>query len=96
MWTALAVIVCLGSALAFCNAASAEFEFKHHDNQEMLHVLERVHEKCPNITRIYTLSEPSVLGVPLYVIEFSTSLGQHVPCKDVICELKLKLFDLFD
>ncbi|XP_045467352.1 carboxypeptidase E-like isoform X1 [Harmonia axyridis] len=58
-------------------AASLQFEFRHHDNNEMVQVLEDVQAKCPNITRIYTLSETSVNGFPLYVIEFSTKPGQH-------------------
>nr|USU81843.1 M14 metal carboxypeptidase 12 [Antheraea pernyi] len=44
-------------------------------------VLEEVHEKCPNITRVYALTEPSVRNVPLYVIEFSTTPGFHQPYK---------------
>lgn len=55
------------------------FQFKHHDNTELPGVLEAVHEKCPNITRVYVLSENSVRGVPLYVIEFSATPGVHVP-----------------
>ena len=38
-------------------------------------------DSLPNITRIYTLSEPSVLGEPLYLIEFSTTPGFHEPLK---------------
>ncbi|KAB0802949.1 hypothetical protein PPYR_05135 [Photinus pyralis] len=57
--------------------SSRQFEFKHHNNEELLQVLEDVNAKCPNITRIYTLSETSVLGVPLYIIEFSTEPGHH-------------------
>lgn len=52
-------------------------EFRHHDNDELVQELEKVHEECPNITRIYTLSENSVNGRPLYVIEFSTKPGHH-------------------
>ncbi|CAG7821320.1 unnamed protein product [Allacma fusca] len=66
----------LGSLQGFFPVASS-FEFKHHDNRELLQVLETVHQTCPNITRIYTLSETSVMGVPLYVIEFATQPGQH-------------------
>ncbi|CAG9826142.1 unnamed protein product [Diabrotica balteata] len=36
-----------------------------------------VNARCPNITRIYTLSEKSVLGLPLYFIEVSTNTGRH-------------------
>lgn len=64
------------------------FLFKHHNNQELLTVLDGVHKACPNITRIYTLSETSVKGVPLYMIEFSTTPGQHVPRKFSAFSLK--------
>ena len=37
----------------------------------------QVHNKCPDVTRLYTLSEPSVQGVPLYVLEFSDKPGHH-------------------
>ncbi|XP_030756758.1 carboxypeptidase E-like [Sitophilus oryzae] len=57
------------------------FEFKHHDNQELFHVLRDVNTKCRNITRVYALNEPSVLGIPLYVIEFSTRPGRHETLK---------------
>lgn len=66
--------------LAFV-ANSLQFQFKHHNNDELLQVLQDVNAKCPNITRIYSLSETSVLGVPLYLIEFSTKPGHHEVCK---------------
>lgn len=62
-------------------AASSTFQWKQHNNEELPLVLEEVHQKCPSITRVYTLSEPSVRGVPLYVIEFSETPGFHQPCK---------------
>ena len=43
----------------------------------MFHHLFQVHNRCPDISRLYTLSEPSVLGVPLYVLEFSDHPGHH-------------------
>ncbi|KAL1459326.1 hypothetical protein WDU94_011320 [Cyamophila willieti] len=55
------------------------FQFKHHDNAELLQVLESVHHRCPNITRVYTLNERSVLGNPLLLIEFSRNPGVHTP-----------------
>ncbi|XP_068085032.1 carboxypeptidase E isoform X2 [Anabrus simplex] len=58
-------------------ASSPTFQFKHHNNEELADVLRMVHHKCPNITRVYTLSQKSVRGVPLYVIEFSTMPGHH-------------------
>lgn len=67
--------------LAFLVVASAEFVWKHHNNEELPLVLEEVHQRCPNITRVYALSESSVRNVPLYVIEFSDSPGFHQPCE---------------
>merc|ERR1711981_968863 len=52
-------------------------EFKHHNNTEMAAILQQVHNRCPDISRLYTLSESSVLGVPLYVLEFSDHPGHH-------------------
>ncbi|KAG5865918.1 hypothetical protein JTB14_028089 [Gonioctena quinquepunctata] len=63
--------------LSLLIAGAHQFQFKHHDNEELLQVLQDINLKCPNISRIYTLSENSVLGVPLYVIEFSTKPGHH-------------------
>lgn len=59
-----------------------DFDFKHHDNTELPDVLRAVHRRCPDITRLYTLSENSVRGIPLYMIEFSVSPHKwqpHVP-----------------
>ena len=58
-----------------------EFDFKHHDNTELPDVLRAVHRRCPDITRLYTLSETSVRGTPLYVIEFSSSPHKWQPRK---------------
>ena len=54
-----------------------DVEFKHHNNTDLASVLQRVHNKCPDITRLYTLSEPSVNGIPLYVLEISDMPGKH-------------------
>lgn len=67
--------------LAFLITTSAEFVWRHHNNEQLPVVLEEVHARCPNITRVYALSEPSVCGVPLYVIEFSDTPGFHQPYK---------------
>ena len=50
---------------------------KHHDNNEMKEVLEDVHRRCSNITKFYMLTERTVRGTPLYVIEFSSKPGYH-------------------
>ncbi|RZC32139.1 Peptidase M14 domain containing protein [Asbolus verrucosus] len=58
-------------------AGTHQFQFKHHNNDELVQVLQDVNSRCPNVTRLYTLTETSVLGIPLYVIEFSTKPGHH-------------------
>ncbi|CAH1381469.1 unnamed protein product [Tenebrio molitor] len=65
------------SVVSLLFAGSLQFQFKHHNNDELAQVLQDVNNRCPNITRIYTLSETSVLGLPLYFIEFSTKPGHH-------------------
>jgi len=64
-------------ASAFNIHLSNGLDFKHHNNTELAAVLQQVHNACPDVTRLYTLSEPSVLGVPLYVLEFSDRPGRH-------------------
>jgi hypothetical protein len=56
-------------------------EFRHHSNEEIPDILSSIHSRCPNITRVYTLSERSVRGLPLYVVEFSTTPGYHQLCE---------------
>lgn len=53
------------------------FEFRHHDNEEMRLVLEDIAGECSDVSRVATLTEPSVLGTPLYYIEFSKHPGRH-------------------
>ncbi|XP_019864666.1 carboxypeptidase E isoform X2 [Aethina tumida] len=74
-------VVVFLSVFALAFGSSPEFQHKHHNNEELLRVLQEVNGKCDNITRLYTLSETSVLGVPLYVIEFSTNPGHHEQMK---------------
>merc|ERR1711935_586906 len=73
-----AMLAYLWALLAFVAfGARAEVEFKHHNNTEMAAVLQQVHNRCPDITRLYTLSESSVNGIPLYVLEFTDNPGKH-------------------
>ena len=60
------------------------FEYKHHNNEELNQLLQDIHHKCPSITRLYELSEKSVNGWPLTVIEISTNPGEHELCKLII------------
>jgi carboxypeptidase E len=64
-------------SLCLASAVLATVEFKHHNNTELAETLQQVHNRCPDITRLYTLSEPSVNGIPLYVLEVTDSPGKH-------------------
>merc|ERR1711874_862464 len=70
-----------GATFTLCllclSLAAANIEFKHHNNTELAAILQQVHNQCPDISRLYTLSEPSVRGVLLYVLEFSDKPGHH-------------------
>jgi len=65
-------------SLAISSAIGA-VEFKHHNNTEMAAVMQQIHNACPDITRLYTLSETSVNGIPLYVLEITDNPGHHEP-----------------
>jgi len=73
------MLVALTTLITICMLATIQtkVEFKHHNNTEMAAILQKVHNECPDISRLYTLSEQSVLGVPLYVLEFSDHPGHH-------------------
>lgn len=77
----LALILVLTGSAYSRHLVEEGFQFKHHNNEEVLEVLQSIHHKCPNITRVYTLHERSVLGNPLLLIEFSSRPGIHQPCK---------------
>ncbi|GIY96724.1 carboxypeptidase E [Caerostris extrusa] len=49
----------------------------HFNNAELQDYLLKVHNQCPNITRVYELSERSVNGWPLVAIEFTEHPGKH-------------------
>ncbi|XP_050687270.1 carboxypeptidase E-like [Eriocheir sinensis] len=78
------VTLVLWAAVASARAASlakestsSEFEWKHHNNQELEAALRQVASRCRDVTRLYALSEPSVRNVPLWVLEMSDKPGQH-------------------
>lgn len=55
--------------------------WSHYHNQKSLEqVLFEVHQKCPNLTRVYSIGQ-SVEGRELAVIEFSTTPGRHETLK---------------
>lgn len=85
----------LAASVAAAAAASEEdfagtgFAWKHHDNMELNQILQRVAHECGPIASIYELSERSVNGWPLTVLELSDRPGVHEPCKllELLCLL---------
>lgn len=64
-----------------------EFQFKHHNNEELFDCMKEIHEKCPNITGFYRLSETSVEGRPLLVLVFSVHPTKHKPSTFIILNI---------
>jgi carboxypeptidase E len=54
-----------------------DIDENHHNTEEMFAVLDRIHEKCPDITYIYDLPLKSVEKRPLRVIVFSDNPKHH-------------------
>ena len=65
--------------VAICALGGEAFVFRHHDNTELLEILEDVHSRCPEISDVYELSETSVLGTPLAVIVLGKQPSKHTP-----------------
>ncbi|CAL1543384.1 unnamed protein product [Lymnaea stagnalis] len=55
--------------------------FLHHNYENMISLMMDVNKECPEITRIYNLSEPSVQGRNLTVLEITENPGVHKPGK---------------
>ncbi|KAH9505198.1 hypothetical protein Btru_058934 [Bulinus truncatus] len=55
--------------------------FTHHPYEKMIALMLEVNRACPEITRIYNLSEPSVQGRNLTVLEITENPGAHKPGK---------------
>lgn len=55
------------------------FTFGDHDYQSLQNILHESNKKCPEISQIYTLTEKSVEGRDLIVIEFTADRpGTHI------------------
>lgn len=54
-----------------------DYEWAYQDHDQMIKILNDIHAECPDITRLYNLSLPSVKGKPLTVIEISDIPGEH-------------------
>ncbi|KAL8576724.1 hypothetical protein ACOMHN_025197 [Nucella lapillus] len=81
-------LIWVSSYLALASASSGSrgsgFNFIHHDHPATVGLLHAVSQKCPNITRVYNLSETSVEGRDLIVIEITEEVqepGKHQPKK---------------
>ena len=59
----------------------AEKSLSHLNNAELQEFLIKVHQKCPNITRMYELNQRSVNGWPLLVMEITRNPGKHEELK---------------
>ncbi|GAB1606328.1 carboxypeptidase E-like [Argonauta hians] len=57
---------------------SSNADFKHHNYEQMVDLMNEVHRKCPEITRVYNPPGHSVQGRNLTVIEFSDDPGKHI------------------
>lgn len=79
----------VASAINVNSSERKHFQFKHHNNEEMYDTMLEVHEKCPNITSLYRLSENSVEGRPLLVLVFSVHPTNHKPSTELLYYLKL-------
>lgn len=57
--------------LLVIGSAVAKVDFKHHNNTEMAEELQKIHNACPDISRLYTLSETRLdtLIIDEYVIQ---------------------------
>lgn len=73
LWAALPA----QTAVVPTKSSEAEFEWKHHNNQELEQVLKEVAERCHDVARLYALNKPSVRNVPLWTLELSDNPGQH-------------------
>ena len=55
---------------------SIDLDIRHHNYKEMKSYLQKVHEKCPNITRIYSVGK-SLQNRDLLVMEMSDNPGKQ-------------------
>lgn len=51
----------------------------HHTNEQVFDLINKVHEKCAQITYVYDLGLKTALGLPLRVIVFSDNPSVHEP-----------------
>ncbi|XP_077510446.1 carboxypeptidase D-like isoform X2 [Amblyomma americanum] len=57
---------------------STKPEFKHHSHEELVAIFTNVTEKCPSITRMFSIGK-SVEDRDLYFLEISDNPGRHEP-----------------
>ncbi|XP_061565606.1 carboxypeptidase Z-like isoform X1 [Cololabis saira] len=56
--------------------SETSIQFKHHSNAQMISILKKTEERCPDIARTYSIGR-SLEGRDLLVIEFSNNPGEH-------------------
>ncbi|KAK7484686.1 hypothetical protein BaRGS_00024094 [Batillaria attramentaria] len=76
-----ALLLALALVVGLAAGSEQEFAYIHHDHPATIALMKSVHEKCPDISRLYNLTETSVEGRELIVIELTENPGHHVPGK---------------
>uniref|UniRef100_UPI00358EA99D inactive carboxypeptidase-like protein X2 n=1 Tax=Myxine glutinosa TaxID=7769 RepID=UPI00358EA99D len=51
-------------------------DFRHHNHKDMRHIMKMIHEKCPDITRVYNIGK-SFGGLKMYAMEITDNPGKH-------------------
>lgn len=62
--------------MALSEDPSTRMQFSYQSNTQMVNILKRTEERCPNIAKTYSIGHSSE-GRELLVIEFSNNPGQH-------------------
>uniref|UniRef100_A0A8C6U5E7 Carboxypeptidase Z n=1 Tax=Neogobius melanostomus TaxID=47308 RepID=A0A8C6U5E7_9GOBI len=62
--------------MALSEDPSTRMQFSYQSNTQMINVLKRTEERCPDIAKTYSIGQ-STEGRELLVIEFSNNPGQH-------------------
>ncbi|XP_035209611.1 carboxypeptidase E-like [Stegodyphus dumicola] len=75
------LLICALAGIVSCQKPLWKEPLAHINNAELQNYLLKVHQRCPNITRVYELNQRSVKGWPLIVIEITKHPGKHEELK---------------
>lgn len=78
-WLTTATLFTVAVHLVSAGPSSTQWD-RYHDHNELTTILQDISSKCPNFTKLYSIGQ-SVQGRELYVIEFSSTPGKHLPMK---------------